>query len=227
MPSKGRLCVSVMHEDPVVDAGLRALLRGQIDIDLLEPATAGTATVVDVLVTDYRSALGLLARDRGEQGPAPRILIVTQLEREWQVRCALDAGAHGYLLMGCGSGEVMEGVRALGRGSRYLCQAAMHCLADSLTREALTGRETDVLQLLAQGLCNKSIGRRLGIAVGTVKAHVKGILDKLDASTRTQAVIVAAQRGLITREAGNLGEVEAAPPILRSRATLLPAEAGA
>jgi DNA-binding NarL/FixJ family response regulator len=71
-------------------------------------------------------------------------------------------------------------------------------MADSLTREALTAREAEVLDLLACGQCNKSIARQLDIAVGTVKAHVKAIMAKLDASSRTQAVSVAAQRGLVS-----------------------------
>ncbi|RZA34551.1 MAG: response regulator transcription factor [Lysobacteraceae bacterium] len=88
---------------------------------------------------------------------------------------------------------------------RYLSESMTRSVADSLTRESLTGRETDVLQLLAQGCCNKSIARKLGIGVGTVKTHVKGVMSKLDATARTHAVVVATQRGLI-RPGGSAGE---------------------
>jgi two-component system NarL family response regulator len=70
-------------------------------------------------------------------------------------------------------------------------------MADSFTRIGLTSRETDVLQLLAQGCCNKSIARELGIGVGTVKTHVKGLFDKLGATARTHAVVLATRRGLV------------------------------
>jgi DNA-binding NarL/FixJ family response regulator len=70
-------------------------------------------------------------------------------------------------------------------------------MADSVAQESLTPRETDVLMLLAQGLDNKSISARLQIALGTVKSHVKAVLEKLAASSRTQAVATAHQRGLV------------------------------
>ena len=85
----------------------------------------------------------------------------------------------------------------LGRGLRYLGLEVSQRMADSLTRETLTARESEVLRLLAAGLCNKSIASRLLIGVGTVKAHVRGIMGKLGASSRTQVVTIAAQRGLV------------------------------
>jgi two-component system NarL family response regulator len=80
---------------------------------------------------------------------------------------------------------------------RYLSAELSRCVADSFTRIGLTSRETDVLQLLAQGQCNKSIARELGIGVGTVKTHVKGLFDKLGATARTHAVVLATRRGLV------------------------------
>jgi DNA-binding NarL/FixJ family response regulator len=207
MPISSPCRVAVQHEDPVVAAGLRALLGGLPDLQLLPPAApAGSAAVV---VADYRSALALhtLAQLEAHAGrPAARVMVFTSAGREREVRCALDAGLHGYLLQGCTGEEIAAGVRALVRGERYLCAAALQCLADSLAHRPLTGREADVLQGLAQGLGNKAIGRALGIAEGTVKAHVKAVLDKLQARTRTQAVVVAAQRGLV-----GAGEEPAAP----------------
>jgi DNA-binding NarL/FixJ family response regulator len=114
------------------------------------------------------------------------------------VRGALEQGVHGYLPLDRGIDEFVHGVRTVARGSRYLAPSTAQCMADSLTREALTAREAEVLDLLACGECNKSIARQLDIAVGTVKAHVKAIMGKLDASSRTQAVSVAAQRGLVS-----------------------------
>jgi DNA-binding NarL/FixJ family response regulator len=75
------------------------------------------------------------------------------------------------------------------------------CMASSLTRGALTESEAEILELLASGAYNKSIARQLDIAAGTAKAHVKSIMRKLEATSRTQAVTVAAQRGLVAMPA--------------------------
>jgi two-component system NarL family response regulator len=127
----------------------------------------------------------------------PRVLIVTQLEREWEVRTAMMAGVHGYLLQNSDTEQLLIAVRTLSRSMRYLSAELSRCVADSFTRIGLTSRETDVLQLLAQGQCNKSIARELGIGVGTVKTHVKGLFDKLGATARTHAVVLATRRGLV------------------------------
>jgi DNA-binding NarL/FixJ family response regulator len=208
MQNPSRVIVAVLHEDPVVAAGLRALLQAAPDLALPDAAIPGEA---DVVVADHRGALALQAlsrlgtRSRGADArrPAPRFMIVAATGHEWEVRRALEAGIHGYLLQGCTAQELLDGVRALGRGERYLGQAALQCLARSLGHDALTAREAEVLQALAQGLSNKAIGRKLGIALGTVKAHVKAILEKLDAVSRTQAVVIAAQRGLVQADGGS------------------------
>jgi DNA-binding NarL/FixJ family response regulator len=207
MQTASRVNVAVAHGDPVVDAGLRALLHGRAGIEVLAP---GTTAGADVVVADYHGALALQALARLEARSAhgaradvrrvPRFMVFTSAGREWDIRCALDAGIHGYLLQGCAADDLAEGVRALAHGGRYLCRCAMQAVADSLARTALTGREAEVLGLMAQGLPNKAIGRELGIAVGTVKVHVKAVLDKLEARTRTQAVVIAAQRGLVGAE---------------------------
>lgn len=191
--------VLVIHEDPIVGAGLAAVLREQPGIAVThrshEPDTTPIVPRdVMVLVTDYRTAMML---QRSARRDGPRMMIVSRVGREWEVRCAINAGVQGYLVQSCHLDELVHGVHMLSRGSRYLCEAVTQCIAESLTREALTVRETDVLRLLATGCCNKTISNRLGIAVGTVKAHVKAILEKLDAATRTQAAAIAADRGLI------------------------------
>ena len=91
----------------------------------------------------------------------------------------------------------IEAVRSLHLGQRFLCNAASASMAESVTQELLTGREREVLALMSQGLDNKSIALRLDIALGTVKSHVKAVLAKMAARSRTQAVAVARQRGLV------------------------------
>jgi len=191
--------VHIMHADAVMTAGLHALLAESGEFQLTTRLARPDAQVqARVVVADYDAGIALARQQAGDRfGPGQRILIVTQLDKEWQVRTAMDAGVHGYLLQGCGTEELVKAVRQLAQGMRYLAEAVTRCVADSLSRETLTGRETDVLNLLAKGCCNKSIARELGIGVGTVKTHVKGLMSKLDATARTHAVVVAAQRGLI------------------------------
>ena len=103
----------------------------------------------------------------------------------------------GYLLVGCSLDDLAAGVRAVHRGARHLSPQVAARLAESISIEPLTAREEEVLRLVVEGLCNKAIGRRLGIAVGTVKSHLKSTFDKLNVESRTQAVAVVERRGLL------------------------------
>lgn len=175
----------ILHSEPVLAAGLHALLDGQSG---LRPAPLAEA---DVLLTDYDHALRQAGR------VAARILLLTRRDSACELRRALDGGVHGYLPQSCSAEELRLAVRRLGQGQPYLNPAPRPSLAGNARHAHLTGRETDVLRLLAQGHCDKAIARELGIGLGTVKSHVKGVLSKLDATARTHAVVVAAQRGLI------------------------------
>ncbi|WP_229429358.1 response regulator transcription factor [Massilia sp. ST3] len=190
--------VHIMHADPVMTVGLHAILAElpelRVTTSLRQPEGQRVARV---LVADYDTGLALARRPMPEALRHPAVLIVTQLDKEWEVRIAMDAGVHGYVLQSCAPDELQRAATTLAQGQRYLTESVTRSVADSLSRENLTGRETDVLQLLAQGCCNKSIARKLGIGVGTVKTHVKGVMSKLDATARTHAVVVATQRGLI------------------------------
>jgi DNA-binding NarL/FixJ family response regulator len=198
--------VLIVHEDPIVAAGLSAVLNADPSVSIACAANAAAwlragkevRSDFEVILADYQGALDLLAAAKESTGGStPRVLVVSQLAREWEVRLAMNAGVFGYVLQSCPVEEIMLGVRMVAANRRYLCEAVAERIAESLTRVTLTVRETEVLELLQRGMCNKTIARDLGIAPGTVKAHVKGILDKLESTTRTQAVSVATQRGLI------------------------------
>jgi two-component system NarL family response regulator len=199
-----KIKVVAAHADAIVNAGLAALLGASADFSVC----AGVEDTIgaDVVIVDHKAGLELMRRRAEPQQPdfahhgkaeLPRVLIVTQLDREWEVRSAMMAGVHGYLLQNSAADQLLAAVRSLSRGLRYLSADLSRCVADSFTRVGLTSRETDVLQLLAQGQCNKSIARELGIGVGTVKTHVKGLFDKLGATARTHAVVLATRRGLV------------------------------
>jgi len=191
--------VLVAHPVPLLAAGVAAALA---------PATVATgitaARLLDgpapaVLVTDLPLALAVLAGARPQPGrpqQAWRCVVLSTDAGCCQVRHALQHGVLGYLQAGCTVDELQRAVAAARRGQRSLCSAAASGLADAAVGEPLTPRETEVLQLLCLGLDNKTIALRLAMALGTVKTHVKAILDKLGASSRTQAVAAAHRTGL-------------------------------
>lgn len=196
------LRVLVLHKESIVATGLCSTLATQPGIDVLQGIGSETsADLFDVVVCDYETGLALSqpARSRGlgSSRDGSRVLVFTALSSERAIRQALEQGVHGYVLTDSPAEELLKGVSAVSRGQRFLTRTVSQRMADSLTRETLTSRETEVLLLLAAGQRNKSIARELQIAVGTVKAHVQAIMAKLDANSRTQAVSVAAQRGLV------------------------------
>lgn len=191
--------VIVVHADPILTAGLATTLREQVGIQVLLPESEDGGGGVDVTITDFEQGM-LMAERRlspAAGSSSPRLMVVARHEREREVRLALEAGVHGFVVHDCRLQELVDGVRALAMGQRYMCMSVAQCMAESMSRETLTVREAEVLALLASGQCNKAIARDLGIAVGTVKAHLKGVMGKLGVSTRTQAVSVAVARGLV------------------------------
>ena len=205
MPPSEPIRVLVFHDDPLTRIGLVAALGSFTDI---QPAISdlsrfdplrSEALFVDVLVADYSNGIGLAecftrlsaARIR------PKIMIVTANDAEWEIRYAMERNIGGYLLAGCPLDHLAIGVRTVHQGARYFSPGVTQRLAESLSAEPLTSREEAVLQLVVDGLCNKAIASRLGVAVGTVKTHLRTIFDKLEVETRTQAVIVVARRGLL------------------------------
>jgi DNA-binding NarL/FixJ family response regulator len=110
---------------------------------------------------------------------------------------ALEAGARGYLFKDMARKELINAIRAVALGRRYIPAQVGSAIAESLPRTGLTLREVEVLQSLATGSRNKEIAFHLGVSEATVGAHVKHILEKLHATDRTQAVTTALRRGII------------------------------
>jgi DNA-binding NarL/FixJ family response regulator len=192
--------VAIAHHDPYVSTGIASLLRASTDFAV----QAGCPEAADVLVTDY--ATGVLRATApvrppvGRRPKAASFLVVTDQDRSWQIRRAVDAGVRGYLLQDCSANELSDAVRTVAAGRRYLSRSVAERLLDTLAQAIPTARELEVLQLMARGLSNKDIGRLLGIGEGTVKTHVKAILAKLGEPTRTGAIAEAMRRGLLMDE---------------------------
>ena len=205
-PDEPLVKVLVAHAEPLLEVGIVTALSAHRDLEVSSQAgleatrDACMAEEFDVIVADYNTALqisAIVADPRRASATRARVMVMTAHDRENEVRQALERGIYGYVLQDCSPCELADGVRTLGRGSRYLCRHVAHCIAEILTREALTSRELEVLAHLALGRSNKAIARELQVALGTVKAHVKAVLSKLGATSRTQALSIAVQRGLV------------------------------
>jgi DNA-binding NarL/FixJ family response regulator len=201
--SADRIKVGILHAEPLMAAGLIHSLGGEADFDL--STDAGEWNAANVVVTDLSTGLRLAKEIRVnlKDSTHARLLVVTAHDREYEVRRAMESGIHGYILASCDALELVRSVRVVGRGARYLSTTVASRIADNMTHEALTARESDVLTLLARGQCNKSIAKNLAISLGTVKVHVKAIMAKLQATSRTHAVSVALTRGLVHDEAAS------------------------
>ncbi|QPF74041.1 response regulator transcription factor [Roseateles sp. DAIF2] len=192
-----RIRVAIEHAEPLVALGLSAALSQQSDFDLVD-SRGGSQIVVADYVRGLQLAVEARHRPRGVW--QARVLIVTSQEREHEVRRALEAGVDGYLAQGCEVPEFLCGLRQLARGSRYLSATAARRIADSMARSALTQREQQVLALVVRGKGNKAIALALEVSLGTIKAHMKGLMGKLGAATRTEAANIAVERGLVRLE---------------------------
>jgi two-component system, NarL family, response regulator len=204
---KVTLRVLVVDDHPVVRDGLASMLETQDDIEVAGQAANGASAVAayaslrpDVLLLDLRmpkmdgfeAATRVIAAD-----PAAQILIMTTYDGDEDIFRCLRLGAKGYLVKDAPFEEILTAIRVVGGGGKYISHQVA---AKALRRSAETGltqRELDVLPLIAEGRSNKDIGRRLNMTEETVKSHVKAILAKLDAISRTDAVTIAVRRGLI------------------------------
>ncbi|GGX78312.1 DNA-binding response regulator [Streptomyces minutiscleroticus] len=221
----GRMPVTVLlvDDEPLVRAGLRAVLEAQEDIAVVGEAADGASVIPlvrrlrpDVVAMDVRMPLmdGIettRAVLRTVDDP-PRILVVTTFENDEYVYEALRAGANGFLLKRARPEEVVHAVRLVAEGESLLFPASVRQLAAAygdggggspaaraaLERAALTERERDVLRLMTRGLSNAEIAAHLVVGTETVKSHVSSVLAKLGARDRTQAVITAYESGFVT-----------------------------
>ncbi|WP_280155881.1 response regulator transcription factor [Piscinibacter sp. XHJ-5] len=195
--------VLTLHPDPLLRAGIVASLRQHGGFEVFDGGPDRVnrdGARIDVVIADYHEAMRLAgAASQGTAGSlaAARILVLTSDDCEADIRRALEAGIHGYLLLGGPLSEFIEAVTALARDLRYLGRPVAQRIADSLLRTSLTSREIDVLQLVVIGESNKAIARRLCVEVGTVKTHMNGILGKLNATSRTQAAAIAITKGIV------------------------------
>jgi DNA-binding NarL/FixJ family response regulator len=204
MPQQSRVRVLIAHSDPLIAAGLVTLLREVSDFEVFDcsPALTSNATPrhlppARVVVADYDCGLQLLESARAT---SPRVIILTQSDSEVKICRALEQGVRGYLLLGCSLQELINALRTVHAGGVALAPLVVSRLADWTTQPALTRRQEEILRQMMLGLSNKGIAKKLTLAVGTVKTHVKDILRKLHATSRTEAAAIAQRRGILGEE---------------------------
>ncbi|MCW5313048.1 response regulator [Nostoc sp. KVJ3] len=127
-----------------------------------------------------------------------RIVVLTTYDGDEDIYRGLQAGAQGYLLKDSKLGELLNAIRAINNGQKYIPPEVGAKLLQRMTNPELSDRELEVLRLMAQGMGNQEIGTALSIGESTVKSHVNRILSKLGVSDRTQAVITAVKRGIVS-----------------------------
>lgn len=195
---KQQISVSVRIKEPLLRAGACAALREAPGIVLIDGDDAAPPSEIDVLVVDGSAVAALVEGMTGQPGQNthPRVLVIATTAREHAIRSAFSQGILGIVLSTSTLGDFIAGIRAVAKGETFLCRALACQIADARDRDPLTPREDDVLQLLAQGLCNKSIGRSLDIATETAKFHVRSIMLKLNAKTRTEVASIAISCGM-------------------------------
>jgi DNA-binding NarL/FixJ family response regulator len=213
--------VLIADDQPLVRAGLRMLLSSVADVEVVAEATTGEEAVAlahdlapDVVLMDIRmpGTSGLQATDKILSSPdlaSVRVVILTTFDVDEYIFEALEKGASGFLLKDAEPDEIVRAIRAAASGDAVLSPGVTRrLLADYARRprrreiapgalDALTDREREVMVLVARGLSNDEIAKRLWLSPLTAKTHVSRILSKLGARDRAQLVVLAYEQGLV------------------------------
>jgi two-component system, NarL family, response regulator len=197
-------------DHPVVRTGIKATVAHEPDMTVVAEATDGAAAIAmyeqhqpDVVLMDLRmpgvdgveATRAIVVAD-----PDARVVALTSYEGDADIYRALDAGACGYLIKDMVGSEVVSAIRKAAAGKRVIPASVAERLAEFTPRTDLTTREVEVLRLAAKGLRSRAIAHAIIRTEGTVKMHLKHIMAKLDVGDRTEAVVVALQRGIIHLE---------------------------
>lgn len=198
--------VMLLDDHPVVRAGLRAIVDSFPDLEVVAEGSTGAAVddmpdEVDVVVCDIQmpEVDGIAATRRVVERGGPPVLILTTYDTEADIVAAVEAGALGYLLKDAPEDDLHAAIVATASGKRTLAPDVAAQLAERVVRprEALSGREIEILKALATGASNRQMAQDLFISEATVKTHLIHIYQKLGVDNRTAAVNVARERKLL------------------------------
>jgi two-component system NarL family response regulator len=202
-----RIRVLLADDHAVVRSGLAAIIGLQDDLQVVGEAADGEQAVSawrtlqpDVTLMDLRmpgiEGVSAIRAIRSEH-PRAAIIVLTTFDHDEDIYAGLRAGAKAYLLKDVQPEELYRCIRAVHAGHAYLQPRVAAKLAQRVREEALTERESQILELLALGRSNRAIARQLFISESTVKSHLKSLFAKLDATSRAEAISLAARRGLV------------------------------
>lgn len=201
--------VLLVDDHPVVRSGLRAVLDTDTVHVIGEAATGEEAVTLaahlhpDVVLCDLRLGAGIdgiqTTAALRALDPAPAVLILTTFDRDAEILGAIEAGAAGYLLKDVAPDVIIEGIHRAAGGDMFLAPdlagRVLQGMRNPLPR--LTERELEVLRLMSTGAANKDIARTLFVTEATVKSHIAHIFTKLDVDSRSRAIHLAQETGLI------------------------------
>ena len=202
-----KITVLVTDDHPVVREGLSAMLSVEHDIDVVGEASTGAEAfsmfqtfrpqvmVLDLNLPDCHG-IEVIKKVTAVSGNT-QIIVLTSLSGDEDIYRCMEAGTRGYLFKDTARKELVQAIRSVAKGKQYIAAEVGSALAGGFPRTALSGREVEVLRLVAVGQKNKEVAYSLSIAEATVNVHVKHILEKLSASDRTEAVTIALRRGII------------------------------
>ena len=209
--------ILIADDHTVVRDGLASMLARQDDFSVVGEAQNGLDALAkvkelrpDVVLMDLRmpemDGVEAMRRIREEE-PEAKFIVLTTFDSDEYIFDAIDAGAKGYLLKDASREDLFRAVRAVHAGESLIEPGVAARVLDRLTElhrrgttsasDVLSGREVEVLQLMAKGSANKEIAGMLSISESTVKTHVANIFQKLDVNHRTEAVTAALQKGII------------------------------
>ena len=199
--------ILTVDDHPLVREGIAAILNSDPGMTVAATACTGKEGIQkcrehrpDVTLMDLRlpdiSGIDALIAIRSDF-PSARVIMLTTFDGDVDVQRALKAGAYGYLLKTTPRKDLLDAIRRVHSGKKSVPPDVAANLAEHITSDELTSREVDVLRHIAGGNRNRDIAERLFISEETVKVHLKHIMEKLGASDRTQAMAIAARRGII------------------------------
>ena len=202
-----KISVLTVDDHPLLRSGIAAVIQSEQDILLAGEATNGQEAIEafrvhrpDVTLMDLQMPVmngidAILAIRR--EFPDACCVVLTTYHGDVQALRALKAGAMGYLLKNMLREELINTIRAVHAGRRYIPSEIASGIAEHVADDALTDREVEVLRRVAAGTSNKMIASQLVVSDATIKSHMKNILSKLGANDRTHAVTIAMKRGFI------------------------------
>ena len=206
-PVSSPITILTADDHPLIRDGLAAVIRAEGGLEVVAEASNGEEAIEayervrpDIVLMDLRMPVmdGLTAtRAILADDPNARIIVLTTYDGDEDIHRALAAGARGYLLKDMMRTDLLSVIRTVHRGQRGIPAPVAARLAEHTPRIGLTPRELEVLRLVADGLSNAQVAERIGRTEGTVKVHLKNILQKLDVKDRTEAVTTALRRGFI------------------------------